>query len=80
MRRETLLIMHTHSSLLGLAKNPLPYDLHKSHKLTPVWKCVKIEFPIVFWLNNLESLGFEIYLHTKDLLLHRLRDNFETFG
>ena len=36
--------------------------------LTPVWKCVEIEFPYVFYLNNLERLSFVIYLHTKDLL------------
>ena len=67
--------------------NPLPYDLHKCHKLQSswspwksVWKFAEIELPSLFCTNNIERLSFVICLHAKDLLFDRQRHYFNIFS
>ena len=45
-----------------------------------VRKCVEIELPSVSYSNNHEILIFITYLQTKDLLLHRPRQDFAMYG
>ena len=42
--------------------------LQQFEYLTLVWKCVEIELPTVFFLNNLERFSIVIFVYTKDLL------------
>lgn len=71
-----------------LVRNPLAYDLHKWHepqRSWPTWKsdsCLEMCWNRTSFCILLEQFWktFVIYLHTKDLLLHRSRHDFALFS